>query len=388
MTKPDDWVPRELDHLRERDLERTLSVYPEVGGVLHDVGKRYLNLSSNDYLSLTGHPLVQAASREALVSYGTGAGASRLVSGTLPIHEELEAALARLKGYPAALLFGSGYLANLGCVTSLVGRNDTVFADRLIHASLIDAVVLSRARLMRFRHNDLDHLDQLLRKSDRGGRRLVLTESVFSMDGDLAPLEDLAALCDRHGALLMVDEAHATGLFGPDGAGLIQQKGLCGRIGVSIATLSKGLGTYGGMVACSSELRQWFINKARSLIYSTALPPAVVGAGLGAVRVLREEPHRGKIVLSRAARFRHRFEEEGLDTLQSASQIVPVVVGDAGKTLRLAAKLLQAGILAVAIRPPTVPAGTSRLRLSVTYAHTDDDLAQAAETIIRLMRET
>ena len=385
--KTRDWLRAQLDQLQDQDLERTLSVCPEAGGVLRDIGHRMLNLSSNDYLNLIHHPTVLQASREALEGYGTGSGSSRLISGTLPIHEEFEAAMARHKGYSAALIFGSGFLTSIGIISSFVGRDDAVFADRLIHASLVDGIVLSRARLHRFHHNDPQHLEDLLKKHDKPGRKMVVTESVFSMDGDLAPLREIAQLCQRYDAEMLVDEAHASGIFGPCGAGRVQELNLTDEVGLCMGTLSKGMGGYGGYVACSSLFRRWLINQARSFIYTTALPPAMIGAGLGALRVLHEDPGRGAKLLLRASRLRHRLQEEDLDTMQSASQIIPIVIGDNKKTLSISRRLKEQGILAVAIRPPTVPTESARLRLSVTYAHTDEDLAEAAETIIRTLRE-
>ena len=385
---PDTWIKQELERARRNQLERSISVVPEAGGILRDVGGRVLNLSSNDYLNLIHHPLLQKAATEALSRYGTGSGSSRLVSGTLPIHEELEAGLATLKGYPAALTFGSGFLANAGAITAMVGRNDHVFADRLAHASIVDATIQSRAKLHRFNHNDVDHLASLLGKTQSDSRKLVITESVFSMDGDFAPLRELATVCEEYEAIFAVDEAHATGLFGMNGAGRISEEGLQDCVALSIGTMSKALGGYGGFVASSNLVRQWLINRARPLIYSTALPPSVAATAHAALQVLSSDPQRGRTVLRLAAALRHRLQEENLDTLNSQSQIIPILVGDNKRTLRISQKLQEEGILAIPIRPPTVPAGTARLRLSVTYAHTEEDLREAAETIIRVVRKT
>lgn len=385
---PDTWIKQELERARRNQLERSIFVVPEAGGILRDVGTRVLNLSSNDYLNLIHHPLLQKAATEALSSYGAGSGSSRLVSGTLPIHEELEAGLATLKGYPAALTFGSGFLANAGAITAMVGRNDHVFADRLAHASIVDATIQSRAKLHRFNHNDVDHLASLLGKTQSDSRKLVITESVFSMDGDFAPLRELATVCEEYEAIFAVDEAHATGLFGMNGAGRISEEGLQDCVALSIGTMSKALGGYGGFVASSNLVRQWLINRARPLIYSTALPPSVVATAHAALQVLSSDPQRGRTVLRLAAALRHRLQEENLDTLNSQSQIIPILVGDNKRTLRISQKLQEEGILAIPIRPPTVPAGTARLRLSVTYAHTEEDLREAAETIIRVVRKT
>jgi 8-amino-7-oxononanoate synthase len=377
------WIDKEITQLREKNLERHLSVFDAAGGKIKIGGRTFLNFSSNDYLGLASHPEIISASRQYLEAYGCGATASRLITGTLSPHEELEQALAVLKGYPRALVFGSGFLANSGVITSLVGRSDHVFADKLSHASIIDAIVLSRANLKRFRHNDPDHLSTLLDQCPASGRKLVVTESVFSMDGDIAPLSEITSAAIESGAMMMVDEAHATGVFGPGGSGLICEYGLEERINVSMGTLSKALGGYGGFIACSSALRQLLVNRARSFIYTTGLPPAVVGSALGALSVIGKALNPGSELLRRASAFRLRLQEAGLNTLNSQSQIVPVLIGENAKTLAVAERLRSKGILAVAIRPPTVPEGTARLRLSITLDHTDDDLERAAGEIIR-----
>jgi len=376
MDPREQWIEGELEELRQAHCFRRAAVSPP----------GLLNFSSNDYLNLARHPAVIAAAERALHAAGAGATASRLVSGTQPLHEALEVRLARLKGYPAALLFGSGYLANLGILGTLVGRNDTVFADRLVHASLIDAAVLSRAELLRFRHNDAQHLDELLQKNFAAGRKLVVTESVFSMDGDLAPLSEIAAVAQRHGALLLVDEAHATGVFGPGGSGLLREHRLETAANLSMGTVSKALGGYGGFVACSEPMRALLVNRARAFIYTTAPPPAAVGAALGALDLLEQNPGWGTELLRRAGLFRDTLRAAGLDVMSSASQIIPIQVGANARALELAEKLRAAGLLVIAIRPPTVPEGTARLRLSVTLAHSEDDLARAADIIRAALR--
>jgi 8-amino-7-oxononanoate synthase len=352
------WIPAALEDLRAHNLLRTIRQCPGVGGRLCSDGRTLLNFSSNDYLDLARHPAVLHAAEEHLRRYGAGATASRLVTGGLPCHAELEAELAAWKGYPAALLFGSGYLANLGVLGALAEPGDVVFADRLSHASLLRGAQASGARLRRFRHNDVEHLEHLLRESVTARRRLVVTESVFSMDGDLAPLAAIAAAAARAGSLLLVDEAHAVGVFGEAGAGRVHALGLQQAVSVCIGTLSKGLGAYGGYVACSAPLRDWLVNRAATVTYTTALPPAAVGAARGALGVLRAEPARGAPLLPRAAALRARLAAAGLDTGASASQIVPVLLGGEGAALRASAMLEAEGILAVAIRPPTVPRGS------------------------------
>ncbi len=381
-----DWIETALAEAARQGLARQLREAPLPGGQFVQDGQRILNFSSNDYLGFCRHPQVVARAREALDRYGAGSGASRLVAGTLPLHTELEQALALHKGYPAALVFGSGFLANAGIVTALAGRGDEIFADRLIHASLIDAAQLSGARLLRFRHNDPAHLADLLAKP-ASGRRLILTESVFSMDGDLAPLADYADLADRHGAMLMVDEAHATGVFGPSGAGRVAELGLQSRVDIAMGTLSKALGSYGGYAACSEPVRRLLIQRARSFIYTTAPAPASIGAALGALDVLREHPELGRQLLDRACRLRQPLQQAGLNTLGSASQIIPVVLGTNEATLAAMQQLRDQGLLAVAIRPPTVPAGSARLRLSVSLAHTEADIDKAVQLVREVCTE-
>ena len=387
MRTGETWMADELAARRREGLERTLVVLDSAGPRVTVGGRTLLNVSGNDYLGLAYHPHVLARARECLDRFGAGAAASRLVVGTLACHEELEARLAQFKGYPAALVFGSGYAANLGLIPALVGRADRVFMDRLAHASLVDGAVLSRARLQRFRHNDADHLAALLEKCPAACRKLVVTESVFSMDGDCAPLRELAAAAERHGAMLLVDEAHATGVFGPAGSGCIRAAGLEERVSLSMGTLSKALGSQGGFAACAAEARGLLINQARSFIYSTALAPAAVGAALGALDVLEREPGRGARLLARAAGVRERLKAAGLDTGASVSQIVPVIAGSSECALRVGWRLREAGFLAVAIRPPTVPQGTARLRLSLSLGHTEAELMALTEAVIAAFKE-
>jgi len=376
------WIGKRLCDLRKQHLDRNLHVYPEAGGKIRIRDRTYLNFSSNDYLNLARHPHVVARAAEALSGSGCGATASRLVTGTLTWHDELEQSLARHKGYPCALLFGSGFLANCGTIPALAGRSDCVFADKLVHASIVDAVILSRSKLHRFHHNDAEHLEQLLKKSGTAGCKLVVTESVFSMDGDLAPLQDIADVAQRHGAMVMVDEAHATGVFGCKGGGLVREWALESLINIDLGTLSKALGGYGGFVACSESVRDFLINRARSFIYSTALPPSVVGAAIGALQVIDGSCDLGAQLLANSAEFRDRLQKAGLNTGNSASQIIPVMVGGNSEALSISKKLREQGVIGVAIRPPTVPQGSARVRLSVTLAHTKEDLEHAAEVII------
>jgi 8-amino-7-oxononanoate synthase len=384
----EDWIQPILGEAKSQGLERTARVYPDVGGKITIDGEEILNFSSNDYLDLSHHRHVMDCAREALDRYGVGSTASRLVTGTLPIHEELEDRLAKEKGYPAALVFGAGYMANTGTIPVLVGRDDLIFADKLVHASMIDACKLSGAKLVRFAHNDAGALEKRLEQfTASDGRKLIITESVFSMDGDLAPLEEIAALAEKHGAMFMVDEAHASGTFGPNGAGLVREHGLADSVTVSMGTMSKALAGFGGFVACSSNLRKLLVNSARAFIYTTAPPPAVIGGALGALDVLEASPNLGNILQANADYFRSLLHDAGLDTLQSQSQIIPIVIGDNEKAVAASLRLREEGIIAAAIRPPTVPAGSARLRISLTLAHHVDDLERAAKLIVAAVKD-
>ena len=279
-------------------------------------------------------------------------------------------------------------MANAGTIPALAGRGDLIFADKLVHASMIDACKLSGAKLVRYAHNDAEALEKRLEQyAAAAGRKLVITESVFSMDGDIAPLKDIAALAEQQGAMLMVDEAHSSGTFGPNGAGLIRELGIENAVTVSMGTMSKAMAGYGGFIACSKPLRELLVHSARAFIYTTAPPPAVIGAALGALDVLEATPRLGSILQANADYFRSLLNDAGLDTLQSQSQIIPVVIGDNEKALAISQKLRAEGLIAAAIRPPTVPAGSARLRLSITLAHLVDDLERAAQSIISAVKK-
>ena len=381
------WVNDQLAGLERAGLLRELQPRPACGGKYHDNGREVLSFSSNDYLDLSGDPRLKAAAREAVEQWGCGATASRLMAGNLELHEALEKDLARLAGGEAALLFGSGFLTNLGVITALAGRGDEIFSDRLNHASLIDGARLSRATLHRYRHRDLEHLENLLRRKMPPSRRLIISDSVFSMDGDQAPVAELAGLARRYGAALVVDEAHAFGVMGEQGGGLCRPLQGELRPDVVVGTMSKALGGYGGFAICSGDLRRLLINRARSFIYTTGLPPACLGSARAAVGILGSEPDLGRRLLARVRYFRELLLAEGLTVPGLASQILPVELGDNRLALRVARQLGREGLVITAVRPPTVPPGTARLRLSVTLAHTTDDLCAAAVRIGRVVRE-
>jgi 8-amino-7-oxononanoate synthase len=341
-------------------------------------GRERVNLASSNYLGLAGDPRLVAAA-QAAATRGGGAGSSRLVAGHDPAFAALEEKLAQFKGTEGALVFGSGYLANVGILAAVLDRDAAVFADRLNHASLIDGVRLSGAESHRYRHLDLDHLESLLARSG-AARKLIVTDSVFSMDGDVAPLAELVALKERYGAALLVDEAHAGGVFGPHGEGLAHELGVAGQVELQMGTFSKAFGAYGAYVAAARPWIEQLVSTARTLIYSTALPPAVVGTIDAALDLVHDADAARARLRAHAERFRAGVRAAGFDTGGSTTQIVPALVGASERALELAATLEERGVLAVGIRPPTVPAGTARLRFSLMATHTDEqlDLALAA----------
>jgi 8-amino-7-oxononanoate synthase len=380
-------IAERLEELRDRGLYRRLRLVsgPQGPRVTLD-GRPVLLLCSNNYLGLADHPRVRGAAAEAAMRWGAGAGASRLISGNMQPHRCLEERLAAFKGYESALLFGSGYLANTGVIAALAGRGEVVFSDELNHASIIDGCRLSRAETFVYRHRDLEHLAWGLREAgDRAA--LIVTDGVFSMDGDVAPLAELAELARSRGCRLMVDEAHATGALGPGGRGSVAAAGLSGEVDVVVGTLGKALGSYGAYVCASSELTEYLLNSARSFIFSTAPPPALAAAGLAALELLESHPHRVERLTLNAAALRAALAAEGLAVGGSETQIVPVGVGDASRAMELSERLLERGVFAQGIRPPTVPEGTSRLRLTVMATHRVGELERAAKLVGAAARE-
>jgi 8-amino-7-oxononanoate synthase len=376
MPDPLAWIDDEAAERARSGLTRTLVPRGPAGpGRLESDGRALVNFASNDYLGLASDPRVIAAATRAAEAFGWGAGASALVSGWREPHQALADDMARFEGAEAAVLFPTGFAANLGTVAALVGPGDAAYLDRLDHACVIDGARLSGASLRVYPHNDVARLESALRR-DRGRfrRTLIATEGVFSMDGDLAPLADLADLAERFGAMLLVDEAHGTGVFGPDGRGAAAECGVADRVHVRVGTLSKALGSIGGFVAGSRRLIGRLVNHAPTLIYSTGLPPAAAAAAREALAISRAEPWRRERARGLAARLRGALSAAGLAIGPSAGPIVPALLGDPGRAMTLADRLRQRGYLVAAIRPPTVPKGTSRLRISVTAAHAEEDV--------------
>lgn len=376
-----------LQQLAEQSLTRQIrALESATGPTVSYAGRQVLLLSSNDYLGLSTHTEVIQAAVQATERYGVGSGASRLVSGTLPPHVHLELALATFKGTEAALLFGSGYLANIGMIPNLITRGGLILADRLCHASIIDGCRLSRADFRVFRHRDPDHLESILKRRTSHRPTLIVTEGIFSMDGDLAPLPELTALAEHYGATLYVDDAHGTGIMGPTGCGTIEHFGLEHRIPFHMGTLSKSIGGQGAYVVGPQNFTDYVVNKARSFIFTTAPPPATAAAATAALTVLQREPdRRARLWLNRQRLF-DGVQKLGLRTTQSASPIVPILIGDAATASTLSDHLLARGVYAPAIRPPTVPDGTSRIRLTVTSEHTAQQLDEALHALAESSR--
>lgn len=375
-------LSEELERIEQDGLLRRLRrIEGSQGAVVGLEGRETILLCSNNYLGLADDPRVVRAASEACLRFGASAASSRLVSGHMDLHAETEALIAEWKGCEASLLFSTGYQANIGVLTTLAGEGDVILSDALNHASLIDGCRLSRARTVRYHHNDVDHLKSLLAAHRDARRILVVTESVFSMDGDLAPLCDIADLCEAAGAWLIVDEAHAAGVFGPEGAGLVAELGLTDRVHATIGTLGKALASFGAYVAGSRVLIDTLINRARTLIFTTGLPPSAVAAARAAITICKQEPEGRASLLGRARALGEALRSDGFEVPCVDSQILPVLIGDARKAVRVAQYLLDQGVYVAAIRPPTVPAGTSRLRLSLMATHTDDQIAFARRAL-------
>lgn len=379
-SRPQPFIEAALNQRRDlHQLRRLREVTPAGGPWVEIEGQRLINFSSNDYLGLSNHPDLVAGAQRYLARYGVGATASRLVCGSLPCFGELERRLASLKGSQAALIMNSGFQANISLLPAVANRHTLVLADRLCHNSLNQGILLSRARLLRFRHNDLNHLRQLLKQHQGGdfNRILIVSESVFSMDGDRCDVDGLLSLSREYQALLLIDEAHATGVFGPKGMGLTCGKG----VDLVMGTFGKGLGSFGAYLACSEQMRDYLVNYCAGFIYSTALPPPVLGAIDAALDLVPEMDKERNTLLALATSLRQGLQALGLSTGGSTSQIVPIILGGDQAAIALSEWLVQHGILATAIRPPTVEAGQARLRLALTCHHSQGHIDQLLHAI-------
>jgi len=378
----------QLNAIREQNLFRQLRrVESPQRARVQVAGRELLNFSSNDYLGLADHPVLKEAARRAVDQFGAGSGASRLICGSLAVHHELEEKLTAFKGTQAALAFSSGYAAAVGVLGALLGKEDVLIIDKLVHASIVDGARLCGAKLRVFAHNDLNELEEILKwAAERKGRKVIATESVFSMDGDLAPLREIIQLKDRHGAWLMLDEAHATGLFGQNRRGLAEAFELADRVEISMGTLGKALGSAGGFICGSRALIDVLINRARSFIFSTAPPPAQSAAASAAIDLLQsqEGEDRRADLWARVDQLKNGLITSPWKAPVLKSAIVPLIVGEETRAVRMAAKLRDAGLLLPAIRYPTVALGAARLRLTVTAAHSPEDLETAIHHLTHL----
>ncbi|MCZ6464942.1 MAG: 8-amino-7-oxononanoate synthase [Proteobacteria bacterium] len=387
-------VAREtLGRIRARGTYRRMRVLEgALGPRMRVDGRDVLLFAGSNYLDLAHHPEVVEASVRAARDTGCAAGGSRLINGNLDGHEALEAELAEFLGVPAALAFGTGYMANVGVIPALVGPDDLLISDQLNHASIVDGARLSRAEVRVFPHGDLDALDGILSgagpshgRSHRSRRVLVMTDGVYSMDGDVAPVAELAALCCHHGAMFLLDDAHGIGTLGSGGRGSAEHSGCDGGIDVLVGTLGKSLGSFGAFVAGSSALRDLLVNVARSFIFSCALAPPQVEAARAALRVLRAEPWRRQALQENAARLRTRLSAAGVSTRPSTTHIVPVVIGDSAETMRVCEALLDRGFYAQGIRHPSVAEGTARLRITPMATHRPEEIDALADAVVELV---
>lgn len=381
-------LQQRLDEIKAKGLLRSLRQVSGLGPRLEVEGRGCLLLCSNNYLGLADRLELKQAAAEAAYRFGTSSGASRLVSGSLALHDDLESSLAAWKGTETALVFNSGYAANTGIIAALAGRGDVIFSDRFNHASIIDGALLSGAKLVRYPHNDSTALARLLGQHQNNGLRLIVSDGVFSMDGDLAPLQELVALAREHDALLMVDDAHGGGVLGPQGRGSAALAGVQDGIHLQMGTFGKALGSFGAYVACSTLMRDYLINRSRSLIFSTSLPPAVLAASLAAIDLVRsgEGDRLRQQLADNVALFRRQLQQAGFTVPDGVTPIVPIMVGDPVTTMAFSAQLLERGFFVQGIRPPTVPHGTSRLRCTIMASHAPYELEAAAAAMQDIAR--
>ncbi|MCC7424981.1 MAG: 8-amino-7-oxononanoate synthase [Planctomycetaceae bacterium] len=383
------WLDADLDRLSVDGLRRRRrEITPLLNGWCEVEGQRLLNFASNDYLNLAHHPQVVEAARQAASEAGAGSGASALVTGRTPWHVRLENALAEFEGQETAILFPTGYAANVGTIAALCGEQDVVYCDRLNHASLIDGCRLSGAAFRVYRHDDLIGLRSALERGTGFRRRWIITDGVFSMDGDVAPLPALCDLAEHFNAQVLVDEAHGTGIFGTNGRGVAEHQGVEHRVAVRVGTLSKAIGSLGGFVAGPQVLIDWLWNSARTQIFSTALPPSCCAAACAALEIIRSDPARAARLHDHATRLREALSDSGLHLPHGvAGPIVPVILDDPERAVRIAAQLEARGFLVAAIRPPTVPRGTSRLRITISAGHEAADIERLAAAVIEEVRK-
>ena len=375
---------QEIKHLETRHLRRQLRIAESPSDTTITIeSRRFISMASNNYLGLANHPAVKRAAIEAIEQWGVGAGAARLITGTMTPHHQLEQDLARFKQVEAALTFGTGYTTNLGLIPALIDRDGLILADRYCHASLIEACRLAKARLRVFHHNDVEHLEKLLKKREKARPTLIVTEGVFSMDGDLAPLPDLLALCRQHEATLVIDDAHGTGVMGKTGRGTIEHFGVNPQDVIQMGTLSKAIGTSGGYVAGPASLKDYLINTSKAFIYTTAQPPAIAAGASAAIQIIQDEPARRERLRTNRNTLHAALTSLGFQLADTQSPILPIIVKSPERALAMSQALYEAGVYVPAIRPPTVPKHSSRLRLTVSSEHTEEQL----ENVVKRVRE-
>jgi glycine C-acetyltransferase len=382
------WLEDELNKLKTEGLFnfiRTLESPMDAWVTIE--GRRVLNFCANNYLGLANHPRIKAAAKAAIDQYGVGPGAVRTIAGTMSLHQELERSLAEFKRAEACITFQSGFMANLATIPALVGRGDVIFSDRLNHASIIDACRLSRAQIVAYEHNDVDDLAKQLREHTQYGRRLIVTDGVFSMDGDIAPLDKICELAETFQTLLMVDDAHGEGVLGEGGRGIVDHFGLHGRVEVEVGTLSKAFGVVGGLVTGPQVIIDWLRQRGRPFLFSSAMTVPDVAACLEAVKILQESTTLVDKLWDNATFFKQEMVKLGFDIGQSATPIVPVMLGEVTLARRFSQRLLEEGLFAMAIGYPTVPMGAARIRVMNSAAHSSNDLSQALQIFERVGRE-
>lgn len=384
------WLSTQIQDLKDQNLYKKPRILnsPAGGRVMMD-GKEVVNLSSNNYLGLANHPKVVAAAHEAIDRWGVGAGAVRWIGGTMEVHDQLERKLAAFKHVEAVLVFTGGFTANSGCIPAVLTSQDVVISDELNHASIIDGVRLSPAKYKKsegfvYGHKDMGQLEEILTKTQHFEKRMIITDGVFSMDGDIAPLPKIVELAEKYNAFVMVDDAHASGVLGKNGAGSASHFDLYGRVDIQLGTLSKALGVVGGYIAGSHELKEWLINRGRPYLFSTAHPPAVAAALIAALDVMENDPEPMNRLWSNTKWWKEQLTAAGFDTMGSETPITPVYVGDEGDAQRMEKMLFEEGVYALSIVYPTVAKGKARLRTMPSAAHTLDDLQFALDAFIRV----
>jgi len=383
------FIDQTLLELTQRGLKRKIrTIEGRQNREITIDGRKVLNFCSNNYLGLADDPRLGAAATASIVAEGFGAGASRLVCGNFSSHQKLEDCIAKFKGTERALLFNTGYIANMGIISSLYGRGDMIFSDKLNHASIIDGILLSGAEYKRYAHADMESLAAMLKTAPESVKKLIITDSVFSMDGDIAPLPAIVALAKKYSAAVMVDEAHGLGVLGRNGKGAVEHFGLEGQVDIQMGTFSKAAGSFGAYCCGSARLIDFLINKARSFIYTTGLPPSVAAASLKGLEIIVEEPQRREKMWENTKFITNGLKEMGFDTLNTQTPIIPIVVKDSSLSVDFSEKLLAAGIFVSAIRPPTVPANTARLRVTVMATHTTEDLNRLLSIVKTIGKES